>query len=422
LSDNPGDRRKSVNPFLLVAVGIVILTVIVKWVISRFLGELLDPQVQLLRARWRSARLQRLQKRNDQSIHSQNVVSQFASEGVVERLYLLQSTAEPIRLPMILDTSARFEGVLEPNQESLIKLVDHTRIDLPSSKKEITRLTRVGVKAWDGSVICAGEDPGVSGPLRASVNNYWAVVTMARKFGRASDSPQDSSKFLVSRFQSFEGALGLGDLRPINLGADVTCVFVQCDGELVTGIHKRSSETINAHGVEAVTPSFTFESNQGPGGVSQFTITYYNFIKEFLEEFFGEPGLLYSNEAPLGDHPDWILRSANKPDSPCARILNEISAGRVVLSCTGAAMDLTFGGIIFALMAKFEDSNFFEYVRDFAEGSEEAAKRVRQSKIRYAALGGSELESLMTPELAKVSSIFSLDRARASLGIAAGGA
>ena len=195
---------------------------------------------------------------------------------------------------------------------------------------------------------------------------------------------------------------------PTVLAAATTCVFESAQGP-VTVLHQRSSRVVNARGMRAVTPVHGIEPNFSGTETSRYGVVTYNVLKEILEEFFGVEEIKYNNDKPHAPHPDWIFSTGSGET-----LVAELHSGRLLLSCDGACIDLSDGGLILAVTAHFLDPAFLERLKVQARGSEEASW-VDGRRFEFLKLSGSELEELMDLNRMISSSVFSVDRARVRL-------
>jgi hypothetical protein len=298
--------------------------------------------------------------------------------------------------------------------DDIIEIHQPQRVDFEVNEKLVRQALRQGRRFTNSPVLYitgAQADPLI---LQAGTTGYRGVVTLAdRVFTSMRRNTKRTSTFVTALGTSLEAALSSPDLTPLNFGSDATCAF--WDGkQYVTPIHRRSKHTINAPGAITLTPSYTYETNVSDDVRSRFGVVGYNFLREFLEEFWGEQDLSKTAEQSRAD-PDFMFDRDHG-----RRLLDEVDNGRVELWSTGVAIDLTHVCCSVALAARFTSPEFLAFVRrapghieatagDIAEMEGPSDKR---PVIAFPALFGPSVEALLVDDDIKPTSLFSLDRAR----------
>ncbi|TDD66616.1 hypothetical protein E1262_21640 [Jiangella aurantiaca] len=377
------------------------------------LGIAGDEAYSSVKSRVAARRMDRRRRRLEQSAdpvrHATHLLEIFRTNGLTDRLVRTTTTLEPALLPMVHDQDDRLVGDLTPESDAPLRLLQPDRVELPYRSGVIERKQHGGVTLWDGSLLYALGEPVGDDGLAAGVCNYYAYVDLSDRILHESDEPDGAKPLLLGTFRSFDDAIS-GSLRPIVISAAATCVFEGADGRRQVTLQRRSDRVVTSRGMYAVAPVFGLEPNVLGTSRSRFGLVTYNVLKEILEEFFDEEELSRAADQPGAAHPDWIFRSEHG-----RRLVAELDVGRLRLRCTGAAIDISDGSVILAVLAHFTSPAYADELKLTARGSWESAT-TGGPRIEFAAFDGPELTALMTAGTMTASSIFALDRARAELG------
>ncbi|SDU53456.1 hypothetical protein [Jiangella alkaliphila] len=217
-----------------------------------------------------------------------------------------------------------------------------------------------------------------------------------------SDAADGDKPLLLGTFRGFDEAVA-GPLRPVVISATAACVFEHADGGREVALQRRSDRVVTPRGMYAVAPVFGLEPNVLGWSRSRFGLVTYNVLKEILEEFFDEEELSRAADQPVAAHPDWVFHSEHG-----RRLVAELDAGRLRLRCTGAAIDISDGSVVLAVLTHFTSPAYADELKLTARGSWESAT-AGGPRIEFAPLDGRELTALMTADTMTASSIFSLD-------------
>ena len=306
--------------------------------------------------------------------------------------------------PLLVDPKSLLPIRVDEVSDEPFRLTAADIEPLPFNQKMIDRRIADGAELWPGPVMFHDSRAFSEGEYPLGVTTYFSVLTVTDALIQDLQS-RGQHPLAMRQLVDFETALTTAGPMPLGVGADVACVFDTPSGPVVP-IHTRSETVVNAPGMLTLNPAFTMEPNVSDGNRSRFGLLYYNFAREFLEEFWGKKTLSEANMQPRSQ-PDWLLR--NKMGK---RLVAEIEGGRVTLYRCGVAIDLTHPIVHFALVAHFTSSTFLDYVRE-APGCEREMTRVAgQPAIRFVGLHDPELTENMTIDRTKVTSLFALDRAR----------
>jgi hypothetical protein len=386
------------------------------WVLKdRFLKR-----VQGLESRAKAARLDRRRQRERRNSSAASladkIVAIYARRGWSDRLYTPVTVGGPGPIPMLGDGGDAFISTISPTDDAPIEVISSKREELPFDHKLVERKQEAGIKVWDGSVLFVkgngGMAPEPTPPVQVGVCNYFASMTLGDVVQRECRANADPGRTLASHFSSFDAARLATAPGPISVGADAVCVFEDQPDQVVV-IHRRSDEVVNSHGLHTVSPAFGFEPNWIRAERSRFGIVYFNFLKEFLEEFWGDDDVAHTTDRPRA-HPDWIFDSEQG-----SRLLREVDEGRVSMACAGVSIDLTHPSLILALVVRFQSREFLDYVKRAPGCWEGREASIEHPALSFLPLHSSELSNLMNCDTMKATSIFALDRARSYLAAGA---
>lgn len=122
-------------------------------------------------------------------------------------------------------------------------------------------------------------------------------------------------------------------------------------------IQTRSPSVITAPNLKAVIPNFGLEANRLGGNQSKYSVVFFNFMKEYLEELFDYEELI----GDISQHrlePDWF------EDLPEAEtLLAALGRGRFSLEFLGLGIDCLSGTAVLGLLAVADDPTLVEELR-----------------------------------------------------------
>lgn len=339
------------------------------------------------------------------------VLQYFGARQRETVLYETRSIAVGSRLPILFDPTLPVTGTnVEAQGDTHVVVADHSRTSFQVDRRLIRRTQGRGATLWDGSLLyVTGADlPGPTLRIRAGVCSYFSYVTFSDKISR--QARRKSSQILDSTYSDLQSVLS-GATKPVVVAAATTCVFRNEHGETEVAIQRRSHAVFNGAGELAVIPVFGLEDNTHGGLASRFNVVFYNFVKEFIEEFYGLEELTRAATSPR-IAPDWIFEI-----EPAKRLLAEHAAGRLELRLTGVGSDLTDGSLGLALLASFSSPEYLARLKlDCTASWESAGIVVGERPIKFVPLSDGdqdELDALVRSEGMYPSSLFSLDLARA---------
>lgn len=129
---------------------------------------------------------------------------------------------------------------------------------------------------------------------------------------------------------------------------------------------RRSADVVNAANTVSVVPAFGMEPNLKGKSRSRFSLRFYNFLKEFLEEVFDAEELTDTSQSRT------ISTDAIFDSDDARQALRQFETGAAHLIGTGFGLVLTQGNVVYAMHAHFSSPDFYEYVRTRGRGSWEA--------------------------------------------------
>ena len=350
---------------------------------------------------WLSRRDAVALQRDDIRSKSATIATTYERLGNIDALFVPSSVPDASPLPLLVSRPSLTPRVIDMASDELLQIAATNRVEFPVDRRLVKAILARGRRCTDDPVLYL--DSVNSETILVGTTGYHATATMAERVGRAVAAKRPTA--LVSEdLASFDAAIKSARLRPTMIGSDAACVFKDGDRQVVA-LHRRSAETVNAPGSFTVTPAYTYETNRVSRVVSRFGVIGYNFLREFLEEFWGDMGLVESSSRPRAN-PDWVFES-----EPGSRLIAEVEAGRVKLSCVGIGFDVSHLSLVLALTATFDSADFLRYVM-MAPGSwEDAGAAGGVPAVQFVELNGSELDELMRSDM-KPTTVLALDGAR----------
>jgi hypothetical protein len=192
-------------------------------------------------------------------------------------------------------------------------------------------------------------------------------------------------------------------LQPMAVGCMVA-TLLQGDDGLYVPVAKRSAQVLNGPGTRALLPVFGMECNTIGGRHSKYGLTFYNFVREFSEEFFDLEEVINMMSAHRVD-PDWIFQLP-----PAGAILREATTGRLQMHRTGFGVNPNDGIVNCALIAHFSSPKFFKWLRMESRLNWESAPGA--ASLEFIRLDDRRLDEWVDRLEIDPSSAFALDLAR----------
>ena len=334
----------------------------------------------------------------------QAVLNYHLRTGRLDQLYAPVFLG-PNRIPILFDPQLSPTGQIPTGSDQFVTIDSPSLTTFPFDRGVIERRRKSGVQLWNGQVLyLLPSTPTSAGPpvLKAGIANYYAHVTTAESIQR-----ELSGKSPVRLLRAYQGVADVlrADIKPVALSCAASCIFESSDGPVVA-IHRRSASVVNAPDTVGVCPLYGMESNIAGELTSRYGPHFYNFAKEFLEEFLGHEKVVHAAESRT-PHPDWVF------DEPFAvDLLAEFESGRATLYCLGLGVEMTQGSIVFALLAHFRSTEFFGRVAKNAKLGWELKEIEPGGKpLAFLPLDAIRIRAFMEDESMSPASTFALDLA-----------
>ena len=339
----------------------------------------------------------------DPAVQASVIRAAFDRGGRLGELYASPTASAP--LPILPTWRAPFRGPLPLTSDAPFELRDAEVVKLPFNRAVIAERTSTGSRLWDGPIVFVPQSKLEEGhALPLEVCNYFAYVTLAERIARESSRSAAPKTMLEGDFASFSRAIESAT-NPIVVAAAATCVFFNGE-DYEIAVQERSESVVNGQGQIGVVPTFGLEPNATRDERSRFGLLPFNFLREFVEEFFGREEVVRSGDEPEAPHPDWVFEN-----DLARRLIAEVEGGRAHLHLQGAAIDLTDASLVVAMTVVFTSVEFLRELKLQARGSWEAS-RSSGSRIDFLSIEGTHLTDLMAGERFVPTSHFSVDAAR----------
>ena len=387
------------------SVALFVVLAILTWTVEDFWRRTLG---RLGRTR-RQLRIRRDLVRNDAARMSARIAEVYRQRQSDASLFSATTVNDAPLLPLLVTSESLRSFELADSAEAWVTIGRHDRASFDVDDKLVRQVLASGRRLTDDAVLFAdGIHELGSGRSRivAGVTGYRSAITLASRVERTVKGATGMGAVPWTALATLPGALSAisGSLRPMVLGSDAVVAFQDGDRYLVP-IHRRSAETINAPGAHTVTPAYTYESNRVGQFSSRFGVVTYNFLREYLEEFWGDENLVVASSAPRA-HPDWILDSEQG-----RRLVDEVDSGRVTFHALGVAVDVSSCCLSLPLVAVFDSPEFLRYTMNAPGCWESARASGGRPAIEFFDLFGSEVDDMLRGT-AKPTSALALDCAR----------
>ncbi|WP_454857702.1 hypothetical protein [Promicromonospora soli] len=377
-------------------------------IVGVVVGILGDEVYGALKARLRSFRNRRsatqFDRSTDPAIHAENICQILDASGRAHLLYRPATIQDGPLVPVMPDRDDILVGPLDPTSDMPVRLESLERDELPYSASLVRKMRQGGLNIWDGAICYAPAAPFTDSVLSVRVCNYFAYVDFGNRLLNESRTTT-GKKPILAALTDFQTALG-GSLKPALMAVATTCVFDDADGHVVA-LHRRSGEVVNARNLVSVIPSFALEPSRTGSERSRYGILTYNLLKGIVEEFFDEEDVAHAGDQ-LRPSPDWVFRSQDG-----RKLIDELDAGRVAITCTGASIELSDGTLQIALLAHFSSADYLRELKLSIKGNWEGSPV--GPPIEFVPLEGDRIDKLLASRELVPMSAYSLDRARQAM-------
>jgi hypothetical protein len=396
------DQRVTIRDIILLLLGSIAGAVISSWYArgSSTLARALATQ-----------RIRRRAARDHQRLTVKRTLAYYYKCGLSKSLYLPRHIGEGDRLPLLADDSWLLSRPVDPRANEIIVVDDAGKADFKVNFRAIRRRRAQGARIFDGELVYLKSiTQGSKGEaiLLAGVCGYYAWATLSLRLEAELRWPWHRPSLHNRFFQNAASAIS-HPVEPLGIGCTCVTVF-NGEDRLYVAVQNRSSEVMTDSSIRTVVPSFGLEGNVIGGRTSRFSLLYYNYFREFAEEFFDLESVIHASTSRRVD-PDWIL------ELPELKLLErEVRADRFRLECTGISVSPVGGFVDVALLAVSTSESFFNSTRRRAIANWEAARGGQEiPPIEFLELQSPKLDTWAKDGTLSPSSVFALDRARQRL-------
>jgi hypothetical protein len=332
------------------------------------------------------------------------IVKYYVDNGLASSLYVPRAVGSGDPIAMLHSSEFHFTSPVDIKSDPLFSC-DHAFTSFPVSNRALRWYRRRGVKLFDGefmwlkSVRMEGSELQ---ELSAGRFNFYGYATLYFRLQHEISSRWRSPKLHGRYLSTFDSAISSG-LQPQAIGC-TAATLLQGDDGLYIALAKRSEQVLLGPGTRALLPVFGMECNAMGGRTSEYGLTFYNFVREFSEEFFDLEELVDMMSARRVD-PDWMFQL-----SPAAAVLREATAGRFRIVRTGFGVNPNDGILNCALVAHFSSPKFFKWLRTESRLNWESAPGA--ASLEFVKLDDPRLDEWVDRREIEPSSVFALDLAR----------
>ena len=289
-----------------------------------------------------------------------------------------------------------------------ILLLEDGKDVFPARERLINQATRAGATIFDGEILhitdieTEGESIVHVGLKRC---NYFAYASLSMRLQGALRARWRGKSLHEQHLSTFQAAV-LQPLQPQVLGCVCATLFEE-DGEILIAIAHRSPEVFNSSNARGLLPNFGAESNAAGRQRSRYSLLFYNFLREFAEEFHDLDDLTEMLKARRA-HPDWIMSL-----SVIENVLHEAATGRLTMEHLGVAINPTDGALLCAILAWFHSPPFYRELRENLPANWESSNDERGNfAIQFVPLFDPLIDEWADNNEISPSSIFAIDLAR----------
>lgn len=385
----------SVNGIVLLLVGAVLGAIVTSWynAFTRTFTSWTNAQVVRRRGEGGSA-----------GSLSGKIVEYYVDNGWASSLYVPRMVGSGDPIALLHSSEFHFSSPVDIRSDSLFSC-DHAFTSFPVSNRILRWYRRRGVRLFDGEFMWLKSvtiDEGKLQKLSVGRFNFYAYAALYFRLQREISSRWRSPKMHSRYLSTFDSALASG-LQPQAVGC-MAATLLQGDDGLYIAVAKRSAQVLIGPGTRALLPVFGMECNAMGGRPSQYGLTFYNFVREFSEEFFDLEELVNMMSARRVD-PDWIFQLP-----PAAAVLREARSGRFRILRAGFGVNPNDGIFNCALIAHFSSPKFFKWLRTESRLNWESAPGA--ASLEFIKLDDRRLDEWVDRREIEPSSVFALDLAR----------
>jgi hypothetical protein len=237
--------------------------------------------------------------------------------------------------------------------------------------------------------------------------NYFSYASLSMQLQSSLRRPTHRNELIITEhLRDFDTAITC-PVQPQVLGHPCVTLFNGSNGDVHVAMALRSSSVLTASGMKSVLPNFGVESNMLGEARSRFSLSFYNYLREYAEEFFDYEELIDVKKARRS-HPDWIL---NLPE--VTKLMAEIDAGRFRLEYIGIGLNPADNSLLVPLLARFDSNVYMDRLLiDLRANWESSSEVMESAPIQFLPLFSPKIDEwLRNGELDPVSAL-ALDFAR----------
>jgi hypothetical protein len=337
----------------------------------------------------------------------------YTEHGLRDSLYTPSELGKNNQIP-ILAANLSIPRRLDLNRDYLF-LVEDSRSSFPVNNKLLRQAVRAGAVIFGGDILYVAkvdvEDDAIAGVTLRNCD-YLAYASLSLQLQRMlrehrvgrSGSPQHKEYL-----STFRNAIA-SPVQPQALGCAFVTLF-ESGGDVLVAISQRSSKVLNGSNSKGVVPTCGVESNNIGGEQSRYALLFYNFLREFAEEFFDLEELVESAKARRA-HPDWILQIP-----AVESVVREARNGRLVMEHLGVAINPLDGAFVCAVLARFRSAPFRrDLVRGLQANWESSHGDLNEPPIQFISLFDPLLDKWADDGEIAPEAAFALDLARKRMG------
>ena len=291
--------------------------------------------------------------------------------------------------------------------------LDNVHDELPVNQAYISALKRADAVVFDGEALYAKRIT-TSGSNVYSITlrrcNYFSYASLSTQLQNSLQHPTRRNRQIITEhLRNFDTAITC-PVQPQVLGHPCVTLFSSSDGDVHVAMALRSSGVLTASGMKSVLPNFGVEANMLGDARSKFSLSFYNYLREYAEEFFDYEELIDVKKARRS-HPDWIL---TLPE--VVKVMTEIDAGRFCLEYLGIGLNPADNSLLVPLLARFESTLYMgRLLTDLRANWESSSEVMESAPIQFVSLFSPKIDEwLSSGELDPVSAL-ALDLARSRI-------
>jgi hypothetical protein len=358
------------------------------------------------RHRLEGRRADRLRGPNARSALRRQTMQFYQKRGLRDVLYTPDELGINKQIP-ILPSDMVIPHAVDLYDDGLFYL-DGSRSNFPVNRRLIRRSLRAGANIFDGEILFVEKvyiEANTIKKIELRRCSFFQFASLSLKLQEALRARWHRNAQHEQHFASFQAAI-TRPLQPQVLGC--TCVTLFEDGgEILVALANRSQEVMNESSVKSALPSFGVEPNVVGHERSHYSLIFYNYFKEFAEEFFDVDELVEAAKARRA-HPDWILQLP-----AVEAITREARGGRLSIQYLGMAIGPADGSFKCALLVWFHSSAFYRKLqKDLRANWESSRGEGNQPSVQFVPLFSPLIDEWADNEELGATSAFAIDMAR----------